>query len=79
VIDPVAVYAKAVTTPGLLPNATLIVDHFHLGKFANDAVTKVRRRVVWEQHGRRGRKIDLACANRRLPLTLVSSPSWVAN
>ncbi len=64
-IDPAAVYAKAVTTPGLLPNATLVVDHFHLVKLANDAVTKVRRRVIWEQHGRRGRKIDPAWANRR--------------
>ena len=68
-IDPAAVYAKAVTTPGLLPNATLVVDHFHLVKLANDAVTKVRRRVIWEQHGRRGRKIDPAWANRRRLLT----------
>ncbi|MCD2107123.1 transposase [Rhodococcus erythropolis] len=29
-IDPAAAYAKAVLTPGLLPNATLVVDHFHL-------------------------------------------------
>jgi transposase len=28
-IDPAAVYASAVRTPGLLPNATLVVDHFH--------------------------------------------------
>jgi hypothetical protein len=53
-IDPAAVYAKAIRTPGLLPNATLVVDHFHLVKLANDAVTKVRRRVIWEQKGRRG-------------------------
>ena len=52
-----------------MPNATLVVDHFHLVKLANDAVTKVRRRVVWEQHGRRGRKIDPAWANRRRLLT----------
>jgi transposase len=70
VIDPAAVYAK-VTTPGLLPNATLIVGHLHLVKLANDAVTKVRRQVAGEQHGRRDRKIDLAWANRRWPLTLV--------
>jgi transposase len=68
-IDPAAVYAKAVRTPGLLPNARLVVDHFHLVKLANDCVTKVRRRVIWEQQGRRGRKIDPAWANRRRLLT----------
>ena len=64
-IDPAAVYAKAVSTAGLLPNARLVVDHFHIVKLANDAVTRVRRRVIWEQKGRRGRKIDPAWANRR--------------
>jgi transposase len=64
-IDPAAVYAKAIRTPGLLPNARLVVDHFHLVKLANDCVTKVRRRTIWEQNGRRGRKIDPAWANRR--------------
>jgi len=68
-IDPAAVYANAVTSPGLLPNATLVVDHFHIVKLANDAVTKVRRRVIWEQKGRRGRKDDPAWANRRRLLT----------
>jgi hypothetical protein len=32
-------------------------------------VTKVRRRTIWEQQGRRGRKIDPAWANRRRLLT----------
>jgi transposase len=64
-IDPAAVYASAVRTPGLLPNATLVVDHFHLVKLANDALTKVRRRVTWELRDRRGRKIDPEWANRR--------------
>ena len=68
-IDPAAVYAKAIRTPGLLPNARLVVDHFHMTKLANDAVTRVRRRVIWEQQGRRGRKIDPAWANRRRLLT----------
>ena len=68
-IDPAAVYAKAIRTPGLLPNARLVVDHFHISKLANDAVTKVRRRVIWEQHNRRGRKIDPAWANRCRLLT----------
>ncbi len=64
-IDPAAVYASAIRTPGLLPNATLVVDHFHLVKLGNDAVTKVRRRVTWDLKDRRGRKTDPAWANRR--------------
>ncbi len=68
-IDPAAVYAHAVATAGLLPNATLVVDHFHLVKLANDAVTKVRRRVIVEQTGHRGRAVDPAWANRRRLLT----------
>jgi transposase len=69
-IDPAAVYAKAIRTvlPDgtlLLPNASLVVDHFHLVQLANDVVTKVRRRVIWDQKGRRGRKADPAWANRR--------------
>jgi transposase len=42
-IDPAAVYATAIRTPGLLPNATLVVDHFHLVRIANDALTRLRR------------------------------------
>lgn len=38
-------------------------------KLPNDTVIKVRRRVMWEQHVRRGRKIDPAWANRRRRLT----------
>ncbi len=68
-IDPAAMYAAAVRTPGLLPNATLVVDHFHLVALANDAVTKVRRRLTWELKDRRGGKIDPEWANRRRLLT----------
>ncbi|WP_255606089.1 ISL3 family transposase [Mycolicibacterium xanthum] len=68
-IDPAAVYASAVRTPGLLPNAVLVVDHFHLVKLANDALTKVRRRVTWDLRDRRGRKHDPEWANRRRLLT----------
>ena len=73
-IDPAAVYAKAIRAvledgTLLLPNATLVVDHFHFVQLANAAVTAVRRRVIWEQKGRRGRKIDPAWANRRRLLT----------
>jgi transposase len=64
-IDPAAVYASAIRTPGLLPNATLVVDHFHLVALANDALTKVRRRVTWDLRDRRGRRIDPEWANRR--------------
>ena len=64
-IDPAAVYATAIRTPGLVPNATLVVDHFHLVKLANDALTKVRRRVTWDLRDRRGRRADPQWANRR--------------
>ena len=64
-IDPAAVYASAIRTPGLLPNAQIVVDHFHLVKLANDALTKVRRRVTWDLRDRRGRRIDPEWANRR--------------
>ena len=68
-IDPAAAYASAIRTPELLPNATVVVDHFHLVKLANDALTKVRRRVTWELRDRRGRKLDPEWANRRRLLT----------
>jgi len=68
VIDPAAVYRSAIT-PEVLPNAAVVVDHFHLVKLGNDAVTDVRRRVTWALRGRRGRKIDPEWANRRRLLT----------
>jgi transposase len=64
-IDPAAAYASAIRTPGLLPNATIVVDHFHLVKLAKDALTAVRRRVTWDLRDRRGRRIDPEWANRR--------------
>jgi hypothetical protein len=64
-IDPAAVYASAIRTEGLLPNATIVVDHFHPVKLANDALTNVRRRVTWDLRDRRGRKRDPEWANRR--------------
>ncbi|MDP7736052.1 ISL3 family transposase [Mycobacterium paragordonae] len=68
VIDPSAAYASAVTSE-VLPNAVVVVDHFHLIKLANDALTAVRRRVTFDTHGRRGRKQDPEWANRRRLLT----------
>ncbi|MGE5761148.1 MAG: ISL3 family transposase [Gemmatimonadota bacterium] len=66
-IDPAASYAAAIRTA--LPHATIVVDHFHLDKLANDTVTKVRRRVTWELQDRRGRKTDPPWANRHRLLT----------
>jgi transposase len=66
-IDPAAGYASAIRTA--LPTATIVVDHFHLVKLANDALTKVRRRVTWDLRDRRGRKLDPEWANRRRLLT----------
>ena len=66
-IDPAASYAAAIRIA--LPHATIVVDHFHLDKLANDTVTKVRRRVTWELQDRRGRKTDPPWANRRRLLT----------
>lgn len=68
VIDPAASYRAAIT-PELLPNAKIVVDHFHLVKLANDAVTAVRRRTTWALRNRRGRKVDPEWANRRRLLT----------
>ena len=66
-IDPAAGYASAIHAA--LPNATIVVDHFHLVKLANDALTKVRRRVTWDLREHRGRKLDPEWANRRRLLT----------
>jgi transposase len=46
--DRAAAYASAIRIPGLLPHARLVVDHFHLVKLANDALTGVRRCVAWD-------------------------------
>ena len=42
-----------------------MVDHFPLVKLANDALTRVRRRVTWDLRDRRGRRLDPEWANRR--------------
>jgi transposase len=68
VIDPAASYRAAIT-PDLLPNAQLVVDHFHLVRLGNDVVTQVRRRTTWQLRNRRGRKVDPEWANRRRLLT----------
>ena len=65
-IDPSAAFRAALHP--LLPNADTSVDHFHLVKLANDAVTAVRRRCAWETRDRRGRAVDPAWAHRLLLL-----------
>ena len=65
-IDPSAAFRAALQP--LLPNARTSVDHFHLVKLANDAVTAVRRRCAWEHRDRRGRAVDPAWAHRLLLL-----------
>jgi transposase len=62
-IDPCAVYRSAVERA--LPDAVIVVDHFHLVRLANQAVTKVRQRVTRQVLGRRGTSRDPAWANRR--------------
>jgi len=62
-IDPCAVYRSAVSRA--LPQAVIVVDHFHLVRLANQAVTKVRQRVTRGALGRRGTTRDPAWANRR--------------
>jgi len=42
-----------------------VVDHFHLVRLANQAVTTVRQRVTRQVLGRRGTSKDPAWANRR--------------
>lgn len=65
-LDPAAPFAAAIRR--LLPNAVLVVDHFHLVRLANQAVTEVRQPVGRAQLGRRGRRVDPAWAHRRLLL-----------
>jgi transposase len=65
-LDPSAPFAAAIRRA--LPQATIVVDHFHLVRLANQMLTEVRQRVARDQHGRRGRKTDPAWAHRRLLL-----------
>ena len=57
-IDPCAVYRPAVQRA--LPDAVIVVDHFHLVRLANQAVTRVRQRVTRQVLGRRGTTRDPA-------------------
>jgi transposase len=55
-IDMCTVFVSAVRR--YLPQATLIVDHFHVVKLAGDVVNEVRRRITTVLRGRRGRSSD---------------------
>lgn len=65
-IDPSAAF-RSVLRP-LLARAVVAVDHFHLIRLANDALTQVRRRVAHDVKGHRGRREDLVWAHRLLLL-----------
>lgn len=53
-IDMCTIFKSAIRDA--LPQARLVVDHFHLVQLANQAVSEVRRRVTVAVRGRRGRK-----------------------
>ena len=55
-IDMCTVFVAAIRR--YLPNATIVVDHFHVVKLANDTVAEVRRRIATQLRGRRGRNTD---------------------
>jgi transposase len=52
-----------------VPDATLVMDHFHAIALANRALDQVRRRVNNDVLGHRGRKADPLYRTRRLALT----------
>jgi transposase len=66
-LDPAAGYHSALGKR--LPNAILVVDHFHAIRLANQAIDDVRRRVQNETHGHRGRSPDPLYRVRRVLLT----------
>lgn len=65
-IDPWQGYLRPVRR--LLPNARIVVDHFHLIRLANQVVTEVRQRTQQHVTGHRGRTGDPLYGIRRLLL-----------
>jgi transposase len=65
-IDMCSVFVCAVRAA--LPQATIVVDHFHVVQLANTALTEVRRRTTFTLRGRRGRKNDAEWDVRNLLL-----------
>ncbi|TJZ99790.1 transposase, partial [Actinacidiphila oryziradicis] len=49
-----------------LPEATVVVDCFHIVQLAQRHLADLRRRLTWKQHGRRARKGDAIYTVRRL-------------
>lgn len=66
-LDPAAGYRKALEDH--LRGATVVVDHFHAIRLANQAIDDVRRRVQQHALGHRGRKADPLYRARRVLLT----------
>lgn len=66
-LDPSAGYRSALEAH--LPQATLVVDHWHVVRLANQTIDQVRRRVQNETLGHRGRKGDPLYRARRVLLT----------
>jgi transposase len=62
-IDMSATYRAAIRTG--LPNAVIVVDHFHVVQLANKMLSMVRRRSTAELRGRRGRATDPEWKARR--------------
>ncbi|WP_385625414.1 ISL3 family transposase (plasmid) [Streptomyces sp. P8-A8] len=62
-IDMSTTYRAAVRTG--LPQATVVVDHFHVVQLANKMLSTVRRRTTAEMRGRRGRASDPEWKARR--------------
>ena len=56
VVDPFRGYANGLSDR--LPDATIVVDHFHAVRLANQAIDDCRRRVQQDSLGHRGRKDD---------------------
>lgn len=56
VVDPFRGYANGLTDR--LADATIVVDHFHAVRLANQAIDDCRRRVQQDSLGHRGRKDD---------------------
>ncbi|MDJ0347665.1 ISL3 family transposase [Streptomyces sp. H10-C2] len=49
-----------------LPDATVVVDCFHIVQLAQRHLADLRRRLTWKQHGRRARKGDAIYTVRKL-------------
>jgi transposase len=62
-IDMSATYRAAIRIG--LPDATVVVDHFHVVQLANKMLSIVRRRTTAETRGRRGRASDPEWKARR--------------